>query len=201
MIINLKIYKTKLILTFLFILSSFQFCIQAQADDIEELANKGWRIIESKYTTIISHPDVDINEINRKIRIRFYDIFLYQDRNLAKDESADKQLANKIDIIFQKVEKILDMYPRRIHLKVMIYKDQSLLDMAYAEVFGSLNERRFVSFYVHKYTTIYTTKRVISERVIAHEISHAVVDHYFLILPPEKIKELLSQYVEIHLED
>lgn len=194
-------HKTRLILAFLFILFSFQFCIQAQADDIEELADKGWRIIESKYTTIISHPDVDINKINRKIKIRSYDAFLYQSPNLTKDKSIDTQLAAKIDILFQKVEKILDMYPRRIHLKVMIYKNQSLLDRAYAEIFGSMNERRFVSFYVHKYTTIYITERVISEKVLAHEMGHAVVDHYFLILPPEKIKELLSQYVEIHLED
>jgi STE24 endopeptidase len=37
------------------------------------------------------------------------------------------------------------------------------------------------------------------EVVIAHEMGHAAIDHYFAIKPPEKIAEMLAQYVDMHL--
>jgi predicted Zn-dependent protease len=47
--------------------------------------------------------------------------------------------------------------------------------------------------------TIYTSEQDISDSVIAHEIGHAVVDHFFTVKPPEKIGEMLAQYVDVHL--
>ena len=200
--------KIKIVLILLFIVSSFQFQAQALAEDIivptegrAVPAGEWARIIESKFCTILCGPDVDIKELNRKIKIPSYDILLSEGRYLRENSSTEDQLAEKFDAIFQKVEQILDMYPRRIHLTVKIYKDQSQLDDSYVQLFGALDEKERISFYVHKYTTIYTTEQVIREGVLAHEMGHAVVDHYFLILPPEKIKELLSQVVEIHLRN
>jgi Zn-dependent peptidase ImmA (M78 family) len=37
--------------------------------------------------------------------------------------------------------------------------------------------------------------------VIAHELGHAVCDHYFLVIPPEKVREMLASYVDAHLEE
>ena len=146
-------------------------------------------------------PGVDIKELNRKVKSPSYDILLGESRYLRENISAQEQLAEKFDAIFRRVEKILDMYPRKIHLTVKIYKDQSQLDDSYVQLFGALDEKERITFYVHKYTTIYTTEQSITEGVLAHEMGHAVVDHYFLILPPGKIKELLSQIVEIHLKN
>ncbi len=186
-----KIY----IILFLLILL-FPFPADAQLDNG---VNEEWMKIESKYCTIFCHPDVNLGRVNRKIRIRFYDLDC--SRNFANYESEEKQLAEKFDCIFQKAEKILDMYPRKIHLMVKIFKNQAQLDRAYKKTFGQENDTQRISYYVHKYTTIYTTQSAIRQGVLAHEIGHAVSDHYFLILPPVKIKELLAQYVEIHLEE
>lgn len=193
--------KIKLAIILSFIIASFQFQADSLAEDTAELANGGWRTIESKYCTIFCHPNVDIEEVNHKIKIRFYDILLGRGRYSLKGRSVEGQLAEKFDRIFQKVEKILDMFPRKIHLTVKIYKNQAQLDDAYAQIFAHANGKQRISYYVHKYTTIYTTEQAISQAVIAHEMGHAVTDHYFLIVPPEKIKELLSHYVEIHLQD
>lgn len=193
--------KISFALILLFVISSFQFHGVALAEDAGELPDKEWGIIESKYCTILYHPDVDIEKINNKIKIRFYDIFLDRDRYSSKNSSVEEQLAKKIDRIFQKVEKILDMFPRKMHPTLKIYRNQDQLDDAYAKTFGGANTERRISYYVHKYTTIYTTQQVVSQGLLAHEMGHAVTSHYFLILPPEKIKELLVQYVEMHLED
>lgn len=193
--------KIKVVLIFFLIITFFQLQAVTLAEDAGELADEGWRIIESKYCTILYHPDVDIEKVNNRISIRFYDISLDKSRYSLKKRSVEEQLAEKFDRIFQKVERILDMFPRKIRLTVKIYRNQAQLDNAYAQTFGYADGKERISYYVHKYTTVYTTQQAISHKVIAHEMGHAVINHYFLIIPPEKIKELLAQYVEIHLED
>ncbi len=191
--------QSKVILIFLFIIFPLQFQTIALAEYAAAPATKEWKIIESKYCTILCDPDVDIIKVNNKIKIRFYDIDW--GRYSSKNKSVEEQLAEKFDCIFQKVEKILDMFPRKIHPKVKICRNQAQLDDTFAETFGYANAKARSSYYVHKYTTIYTTQQTISQGVLAHEMGHAVIDHYFLILPPEKVSELLTQYVEMHLED
>ena len=164
-------------------------------------ADTEWRSFESKHCTVLYHPDVDLKKVNNKIKTEPYDAFLSGRFYSPGDLSVERQLADKLESLFQKVKEILDMYPRKIHLTIKIYKDQSQLDNAYFETFNYPNARQLISYYVHKYTTVYTTQQVVSQGVMAHEMGHAVIDHYFLILPPEKIKELLAQYVEIHLND
>ncbi|MBM3252623.1 MAG: hypothetical protein FJZ11_07605 [Candidatus Omnitrophica bacterium] len=191
--------KSKLVLIFLFTVIIFQFQATSWAEYDPVSATEGWSVIESKYCTIFCHPKVDINKVNSRIQIRFYDI--NGGRFSAKNKSAEEQLAEKFDRLLLRVEKILDMYPRKLHLKAMIYKNQAQIDEVYIRIFNYSDGEERISFYVHKFTTVFTAEQVIREGVLAHEMGHAVVDHYFVVLPPEKIKELLSQYVELHLED
>jgi hypothetical protein len=183
------------------IISLFQLEGVCQTKDIEKLTDSGWKVVESRYCTILCHPDVDINRVNKRVRIKLYDIVLDKNFYSSKNNSVEGQVAEKFDRIFVKAEKILDMYPRKIHPTVKIFKNQSQLDDEYARTFGHPNRKRRISYYVHKYTTIYTTEQVVRAGILAHEMGHAITDHYFLIPPPEKVKELLAQYVELHLED
>ena len=91
------------------------------------------------------------------------------------------------------------MRPRKMRVKVKIFKDRAELNDEYYRIFGERGN--LISFYAYKFNTIYTTEDDISDSVMAHEIGHAIVDHYFVVRPPEKIKEILSQYVDMHLED
>lgn len=191
--------RSKIVLVFIFTVSFFLSQITALADYNATLDTQGWRIIQTRYSTIFCHPDVDINRLNSKIQVRFYDIDW--GRFSAKNKTVEAQVIEKVDRIFRKVQKILDMYPRKMHFNIKIFKTQAQLDKEYAKIFGFKSTKRTISFYVHKYTTIFTSEQMISEGVIAHEMGHAVVDHYFLILPPENVQELLSQYVELHLEE
>jgi len=158
-----------------------------------------WQVIESRFCTILYHPDVDIKKITRRIKINFFN--LDAQPSLSGEDSAEEKLSEKVDSLFKKVEQILDMYPRKIHLTIKIFPRQKHLNQEYARKFGGANTPERISYYVHKYATIYTTEEVISQQLLAHEMAHAVCDHYFLILPPERIKELLAQYAEMHLED
>ena len=183
------------------IISLFLLGGVCQAKNTEKLADSCWKVIESKYCTILCHPDVDIKRVKNNIRIKLYDVVLDKSFYSSKNNSLEKQVAEKFDRIFVKAERVLDMYPRKIRLTVRIYKNQSQLDKEYARTFGEPNRKRRIAYYVHKYTTIYITERVIRAGVLAHEMGHAITDHYFLIRPPENVRELLAQYVELHLED
>jgi len=183
-----------------FVLILFIQCeVFAQTESVAGAVRAG-KVIESRYCTIFCHPDVDIKKVDRRISVNPSDRMFFGDHSLASGSIEDR-LAEKVDYILHQVQSILDMYPKKMHLKVNIYKDQKQLDEVYAGIFGQSNKDKFISYYVHKYTTIYTTQQAISKGLLSHEMGHAVVDHYFLILPPENIKEILSQYVEIHLED
>ena len=35
--------------------------------------------------------------------------------------------------------------------------------------------------------------------ILAHEMAHAVIDHYFGVKPPKATAEILAQYVDAHI--
>jgi Zn-dependent peptidase ImmA (M78 family) len=92
------------------------------------------------------------------------------------------------------------MYPLTMKgLKIKIFRDREELNNEYYKIF--MQRADLKSFYIHKYRTIYTCETDISDSVIAHELGHAVCDHYFLVIPPEKVREMLASYVDAHLEE
>jgi len=158
-----------------------------------------WSIFSSRFCTVFYEEDVDLNRINRRINLRFADF--YNPRRYTKkvDFSIEDIFSEKLDAIFAKVEDILDMYPSRIQVIINIYKDQMGLDRAYEGIFHEPNTAK--SFYIYKTNTIYTTERAISEAILAHEMAHCIIDHYFVILPPRKIQEMLAVYADVHLKN
>ena len=195
--------KPKTLVTFFILVFCFHFTALARTVESDAaLLEEGWTSADSAHFTIFYGPEVDIGKVNKRVKIGFHDVIFEKIfYTTLKRGTAEEQLSEKFELILQKVEKILDMYPRKIHINVRIYKNQSQLNKAYSKVIGKVNYNNDISYYVHKYTTIYTTQKVISTGLLAHEIGHAVIDHYFVILPPETVKEILAQHVELHLED
>lgn len=162
-----------------------------------DLENTDWHIIESDYFKIYYIPDANLKSLNRKLRKRTFFLFNPSIRKISATQK-DK-MANRFDALFRKVKEILGMRPRVKQIKVMIFKNQRDLNSKHFDIFGE--RQNYKAFYVYRYNTIYTSERGISDSVIAHEMGHVVVDHHFVIRPPEKIREMLSQYVDLHLED
>jgi hypothetical protein len=91
---------------------------------------------------------------------------------------------SRVDRIIEKIQSVLDMYPERFHIKVYIHRRY---------------DRGPIAFYSHKTHSITTYADAITEKIFAHEAAHAIIRAYFKILPPKKIREMLSQYVDQHL--
>lgn len=163
--------------------------------DIED-----WTIVESSYATIYIDRDVDLSSATRRINVNFarYDPVekkLFLNRGISDEE----RLANRIDIIVRKAKKILDMYPQGLHINIRIYESNKELWGIYQDIFEERKE--YKAFYVHKFRTIYISLNNVSESILAHEIGHSIIDSYFAILPPQKIRELLACYIDVHLKD
>lgn len=159
--------------------------------------NRG--VFASKFCTISYENDVDLRKVNRRLNLGFSNFYSPRTYKENPEISIEEIISDKFDAIFNKAEEILDMYPARIRVAINIYKRQEDLDKVYEEFFNEPNNA--VSFYIYKTNTIYTVESKLTENILAHEMAHCIIDHYFVILPPRKIQEMLAAYVDLHLED
>jgi len=185
------------ILILILILVSHLSAGEAQKSLWAEEPREEWTIVETEFFTVFYPRGIDISRINRRINTRFIDMVSLYSPPSKRDP--EKLLAYKFDLIVKKVQSLLDMYPRGLHINVKIYETPEELPKIYTGILGRLNG--LSSFYIHKEKTIYTTVKDISAEVLSHEIAHSIIDHYFVIFPPRKIQELLATYVETHLEN
>lgn len=167
------------------------------AVELDEPAGKQWFTIKSGYLSIYCGQDVNLKSVaNRLSRRGLFEAGVY-DPNPAGAPS--EKIAYMMDRLLKRVKEILDMWPEKMDLKIRIFKDRNALNSEYYRLFGTTPD--YKSFYIFKYDTIYISEEDMSDSVVAHEMGHAVVDHYFSKIPPAKISELMAQYVDLHLED
>ncbi len=157
------------------------------------------RFFSSKFCTVFYYDDVDLKRVNRRVNLGFSNF--YSPRSYREDPgfSIEDILSDKLDAIFNRAQDILDMYPAKIHVAINIYKTQADLDRVYEEFFNEKNSA--TSFYIYKTNTIYIIEPYLNENILAHDMAHCIIDHYFVILPPRKIQEMLAVYVDVHLKD
>ena len=73
------------------------------------------------------------------------------------------------------------------------------MEYCLSEAGTDLSDVDFIAFYSPKTKTVYFSLKDLYLKVFAHELAHAVIDHYFEKAPPTKIHEMLAQYVENQL--
>ena len=125
-------------------------------------------------------------------------IFLGQER--PKSES----LGRILDLLFQRVQIILDMPLPNLKVNLYIHPDQESLFAAFKKVSGGVNEvqgklganETLPSFYERGANTIHLQIERYNIGILAHEMAHCVTSKYFVIQPPTRVAELMSQYVD-----
>lgn len=186
--------KALLLVVFLF----FAVCASSlAAENVQSDKAPGWEALETGNVSIYYKSGADFYRVERSLRERAN----YFSSDLpSEDASPEDKVRYQISALFRRAEEILDMQPPNMHLNIKIFHSRSELNDEYFRIFNS-REGEYKSFYIHKYDTIYTSEEDISDSVIAHEMGHAIVDHYFAVIPPEKVRELLASYVDLHLAD
>jgi hypothetical protein len=156
-----------------------------------------WRNIETKYTMIHYQSFEDLERFNDKVDYA-------QDRwglkrlfsSSGSDNLIDK-LNKKVDVLFERVQEILDMRKEMKKVTIKIYHDRRQLHDAYSRIYKK--PCRFRAWYIYEYNTIYINVDDLNEGMLAHEMAHSIIDHYLSVRPPSATAEILARYVHSHL--
>lgn len=105
----------------------------------------------------------------------------------------------KVDIIVEKVQIVLDMFPDYYRVHLVLLPDDDDVARVYQKKYGKSVDH--IAYYSLSEKTIYISVDDVQIRVLAHEIGHSVVDHYFEVRPPYNIHELMAQFAEKHVTD
>jgi len=156
---------------------------------------EGWGQIDTKDFTVYYEDGVDLNNVARRLRRKIF----FFGRSQSYDESADKNVAYRLDSLFVRAREILDMYPDMPKIKIKVFSDEDSLYKEYRKLTGGSGWTR--AFYVHFYRTIFTSADTITDSVMAHEMAHAIIDHYYKSIPSPKVSEALASYIDMHIAD
>ncbi len=181
------------IIAIIFSLHGLLFAFEGTQENTEN----EWSVLETGYLTIFYKPGADLGRIESNLRRRA----AYFSSDMPGDyASVEEKIRYQMDAIFRRSEDILGMRPANIHIKIKIFRNRKELNNEYIKIFDAKGEGP-KTFYVDKYSTIYISEQDVSDSIMAHEMGHAIVDRYFTVIPPDRIRELLAEYVDLHLAE
>jgi hypothetical protein len=166
------------------------------AQDDEAPPDDGdWSCVVSNFCVLYYSPSANLEDLERELTKRP----LYLDQAARYGEvTTSREICQRLDKLYNRVQDVLDMHPKTPKIKIKIFKDRDELNDEFVKIFGKPGDLR--AFYVHKHGTIYTSESDIEDSVIIHEMAHAIIDHYFSVIPPDTVGEILAAYVDAHLE-
>ena len=153
-------------------------------------------VIQSRYVTL---------QYSGKRMLREFDNKLIMGRKLSammrikNVDTVEDEVIAKVSLIVEKTEVVLDMFPDKMHLTLVLLPDADAVAEKFKQTYGKHQED--IAYYSLSEKTIYMSVDDTNLRVLAHEMGHAVVDHYFKVRPPYRIHELMAQFAEKHITD
>lgn len=151
--------------------------------------------LETKYATVVYDKEELVKHFNSEVRLGGLS-YLLRNKSAITVEDETK---NKIDVIVERVQSILDMFPKSLKFKIVLYRSDTEVRNIYKLLYGKNVD--FISFYSPGIKTVFISVGDINLTVLAHELAHVVLDFYFVNSPPVRVHEVLAQYVEAHLFD
>jgi len=151
--------------------------------------------LKTRYTIIVYETEELLRRFNREVSMGSLS-YLVRNRN---NVTIADETVNKVDAIFERVEALLDMFPRGVQFKIVLLPSDRDVQRTYKGKYGA--DVDYISYYSPRDKTVFISVDDVRIGVLAHELAHVVVDLYFGVPPPQKIHELLAQFVETHLKD
>lgn len=153
--------------------------------------------IVAKNFTLFYESGVDVAALPRQLNLSPAERMI-EGRGAAGSLSAENNLSDMLDTLFVRISDILDMHLYSFTGTIKVCKDQSRLSNIYSALYDSDLKGRY-SFYAYEPNTVYISAQNFTTAVLGHEMAHAIISHYFVVLPSVKIQEILSGYVEYQL--
>lgn len=167
---------------------------------LSEAAEDGFltaRKIEGRHFTVFLGPQIDVSTLTKQLNITLSDKLL-AGVSTATKASDTEELADALDILYIRVCDVLDMNLYSFKSNIKVCQDTQQLNGIYS-VFFKRAPKETQAFYSFQLNTIYASVENFTREIIGHEIAHAVISNYFVVLPSEKVQEVLAGYVTYQL--
>lgn len=168
-----------------------------------------WERLETSHATIEYQNPEDLKAFGKKLNYRAQNWFLGLLSNQSKSRKLSDEIGIKVDGIFERVQELLQMKKDMGKVLVKIYSNKDKLKTAYAGIAGSSVRcyddhcvKEFSSpraWYIYESNTIYINIDDFHQGILAHEMAHAVIDHFLGRRPDRDAAETLAQHVEKNL--
>jgi hypothetical protein len=116
-----------------------------------------------------------------------------------KLHDTESELSEKVDQLFEKVQQILDMRKEMRKVRVRITSNEDELHAAYEKIYKKKCTVR--GWYLYEFNTVFLNVKDVHEGMLAHELGHAIIDHFLEVRPPRATAEILAKYVDKNLHE
>jgi hypothetical protein len=151
--------------------------------------------LKTQYATVVYDNQELLRKFNGELSLGSLSYLLRNRKNITFEDEA----RNKIEVLVERVEAVLDMFPRGLAIRIVLLPRDTDVQKAYRTKYGVNVD--YIAFYSPREKTMYVSVDDVRLGVLAHELTHAILDRYFGVPPPTKIHEVLAQFVETHLRD
>lgn len=172
----------------------FHLCGATGEETAEDIA---WQSIETKYTTIRYQSMEDLKNFNRRMKYNPKHSGLKRLFSSSGSDNLVDTITTKVDVLFRRVQEILDMRKRMKKVNVNIYHNKNQLHDAFFSIYK--RPCRIRAWYRYGNNTVHINVKDLHDGMLAHELAHAIIDHYLLVRPPPATAEILARYVDSHL--
>ena len=163
----------------------------------ETSGETSWQHIESRYTIIKCETLKSLERFDDNIEFSPGEWGLKSLFSFSTSKDPIASIKEKVDALFERVQEILDMRIRMKKIFIVIYPNKHRFHEVRKKMIGE--NFGFRSWYIFEHNTIYINANDIHEGILAHEMAHAIIDHYLTIRPPKATAESLARYVDKHL--
>ncbi|MFH2066329.1 MAG: hypothetical protein ABIK15_14100 [Pseudomonadota bacterium] len=163
----------------------------------ETVQQPPWIILETKHTILRFLKAEDLDALNSSIDFKKTSWGFRQLFSEKTPDSIHGEIILKIDSLYARVQEILDMRKKSLKVFINLYSNREDLDQVYYRLYQSKNNIR--AWYVFDHNTIYINADDVHEGILAHEMAHAIIDHFLLVRPPAASAEILARYVDAHI--
>jgi hypothetical protein len=165
-------------------------CAAEAGDGFEAAKN-----VESRYFNIFIENGVDTQDLAIRLAVPSSIIAIIKEPVPFSSEAYD--LGEQLDLLFLAVSEIMDIRLKDFKCSVKICRNSSGLSGVAEKLFG--RKVQTGGFYITTADTLYIDADNVTINILGHELSHAIQAHYFVVVPPVKMQEVLAGYAEYQL--
>jgi hypothetical protein len=150
--------------------------------------------IKTQYATIVYDGEEQIAKFNEMSlgRITWH-------VNSGQTDTSHEEIKEKLDAIVERVESMLHLFLPDLKFQIILLSSVGEVQSIYESKYGI--SVQYLAFYSPRDKTLFISAADINLHILAHELSHVIIDHYFDQPAPAVIHEAVAQYVDSHIDD